>query len=70
MKKFLPSELQFYAEKTIVHSGQNSSLFGMKLQFCAEKLFRNCSTFFIRYRTFFQQDRGSTIFITTFARKG
>ncbi len=48
----------------------NYSFLGIKLQFCAEKFYLNSSTFFIRYRTFFQQDRGSTIFITTFASKG
>ena len=46
MKKFLPNELQFSPHKTVVCSGQNSSLVGMKLQFCAEKLFRNSLNFF------------------------
>jgi len=28
LKKFLPNELEFYAEKTAVHSGENCSSFG------------------------------------------
>ncbi len=39
LKKFLPNELQFYAEKTRVHSGENCSSLPRKLFRTAEKLF-------------------------------
>lgn len=37
LKKYHPNKLQFYAVKTIVCSGENSSSFGTKLQFSTEK---------------------------------
>ena len=49
VENYLPSQLRFYAEKTAVHSGENWSSFGGKLQFGAEKLFQNSRITFHRF---------------------
>jgi len=56
-RKRLTSLPQFYAEKTAVHSGQNSSSLGGKLEFHAEKTFQN--------RAEGQQIVGSSLFFFT-----